>query len=128
MGVYTAGITLPSLPIILPRLSVYITAETARENPFKKLNFKILRDDGVVFATLEQQIPDQDVLQNIHPDITKNFITLVITLNGIEIPLGCKYLNILVETESETLEGPKLWLTVNSDAFSTPQNNESSES
>lgn len=123
MGVYTAGITLPSLPIILPRLAAYISIITAKENPFKNLALKILRDDGFILATLQHELPDHDLSQTIQDDATKIFLTIVITLNGIEIPEGCKYFSILVDTESETLEGPKLWVTVNPDNFPVMPNN-----
>ncbi|MEY3881516.1 MAG: hypothetical protein RIQ94_2312 [Pseudomonadota bacterium] len=124
MGIYTNGITIPSLPIVLPRLAVYVKITTAIDNPFKKLILKIIRDDGFILATLQQDTLDdfiQDKPRN--PDATKMEAIIVVTLNSIEIPEGCKYFQILAETESESLDGSKLRIDVNPDIFPVMPNN-----
>jgi hypothetical protein len=115
MGVYTGGIVVPALPTVLPRLSVYSWIVTPKERPFKKIGVRIVRDDGTV--VLEIQPTDQDeapgVAENVRANATRRVVMAGFTIGGLEIPLGCKYFGIFVDTESETLEGPKLHVDVN---------------
>ncbi|MFZ2726418.1 MAG: hypothetical protein WAX77_09225 [Methylococcaceae bacterium] len=118
MGIYTNAITIPSLPIALHRIAVYTTIVTEVDNPIKKLAFKIVRDDGFVLANLQQDAVDYDsALDKTNGDATRLAITIAVTLNNIEIPEGCKYLQVLVQTESESLDGSKLYINVDLDAF-----------
>lgn len=118
MGIYTYRIIIPSLPITLPRLAVYATIVTEIDNPIKKLIFKIVRDDGFVLANLQQDPVDYtSTPDKTNGDTTKLAITIAVTLNNVEIPRECKYLQVLVETESESLDDSKLHIDVNPDTF-----------
>ena len=118
MGVFTGGILLPALPTVLPRLAVYIWVNTPVERPFKSLRISITRDDG--FLLMEARPPQaqtDDAQRSSLPDSTRQVAMAGFSLGGVEVPVGCKYFSILVETESETLEGPKLHINVNPQGF-----------
>ena len=115
MGVYTGGILVQTLPIVLPRLAVYIWANTPIERPFQKIRIRIERNDGFV---LMNQPEFQDVtLPHGSDDLTRQVAMAAVLLSGAEVPTGCRYFSIFVETESETLEGPKLRINVNPKMF-----------
>lgn len=112
MGVYSNGIVFSSLPTMLQQLAIYTWIISPLDNPFKKLSLKVVRDDGAVLV----EIPSEEL--NIkeaakkalapQDDATKQIIMTGITIRNVEIPVGCRYFTVLVETESEVLEGTKL--------------------
>jgi len=112
MGVYTGGIVLPVLPTILQRLSIYVWVNTSVERPFKKVNFKVVRDDGFVLLEMAPESPNGEAFAPVRPDSTRIGVMAGFALGGVEVPLGCKYFSVFVETESETLEGPRLRVDV----------------
>ncbi|OAI18271.1 MULTISPECIES: hypothetical protein [Methylomonas] len=122
MGAYVGGITVPLLPTLLPRLSVYVWVTTAIEHPFEKAIVKITRDDGFLVAQLNADNLDQNMSQFPQHEDAKNFVLMFgISLSGVELPDSCKYFTVSVETESETLEGPKLRVSVDPDLYANPK-------
>jgi hypothetical protein len=122
MGAFVGGITVPSLPTILPRLSVYVWAITTIGHPFEKAELNITRDDGFLLAHLVADNIDQNKIQYPKPEEATIFqLMFGINLSGIELPENCKYFSISVETESETLEGEKLWVSVDPGLFAHPK-------
>jgi hypothetical protein len=122
MGAYIGGLTVPLLPTIMPRLSVHIWLTTPIEHPFEKAVVKITRDDDFLLAQLDVDNIDQDMSQHPKHEDAKNIVLMFgLNLNGVELPDNCKYLSISIETESETLEGPKLLIRVNPDLFANPK-------
>jgi hypothetical protein len=122
MGAYIAGLTVPSLPTIMPRLSVYVWATTPLEHPFKKAVVKITRDDGFLVAQIDANNIEQDMSKSPNYEDAKNMVLMFgVNLAGVELPDNCKYFSIGVETESESLEGPKLRITVNPDFYASPK-------
>jgi hypothetical protein len=119
MGVFTGGILLPALPTVLPRLAVYIWVNTPVERPFKSLRIRITRDDGFLLMEVRPESPpaQSDVAQHSRPDSTRQVAMAGFSLGGVEVPVGCKYFSIFVDTELETLEGPKLRIDVNPQGF-----------
>ncbi len=122
MGAYVAGLTVSSLPTVLPRLSVYVWATTSIEHPFGKAVVKIIRDDGFLVAEFAASNIEEDMKQFPKHEDSKNILAMFgLNLSGVELPDNCKYLSVSVETESETLEGPKLRISVNPDLFANPK-------
>ncbi len=113
MGVYTGGLVLPSLPALLPRLGIWTWVTTSIDQPFKTLSMQIVRDDGSKLADLEitdiQPINGEEPV----PDTTRQTYMAGFSVGPVEIPAGCRYFQVLVQTESELLEGPKLRISVN---------------
>jgi hypothetical protein len=113
MGVYTGGLVLPSLPALLPRLGIWTWVTTSIDQPFKTLSMQIVRDDGSKLADLEitdiQPINGEESV----PDTTRQTYMAGFSVGPVEIPAGCRYFQVLVQTESELLEGPKLRISVN---------------
>ena len=117
MGVYTGGILVPSLPTILPRLAVYIWIKTPIGQPFESLRIRISRDDEfLLIETPLEKLPDQSAVTP-QPNRTQQVVMTGILISGVEMPADCKYFRVLVETESETLEGPKLHINVDKQRF-----------
>lgn len=117
MGVYTGGILLPGLPTVLPKLSVYVWVNTPIDQPFKKLIIRVVRDDGFPLLEMQPETPEDDLVAPARPDSTRRVAMAGFTLGGVEVPVGCKYFGVVVETESETLEGPRLRIDVNQQLF-----------
>ncbi len=119
MGVYTAGILVKALPIVLPRLGVYVWVKTPIDRPFQKINIRIERSDG--FRLLDKPAIIHGELQKIEnpkgSDFTRQVLMAGFLLGGIEIPVGCKYFVVFAETESEILEGSRLHIDVNPQIF-----------
>ena len=121
MGVYVGGMTLPKLPIMLQKLSVYVWVSTEINNPFKIISLKVIRDDGFILT----EIPANNIEKNLEnlvleSDHKRIEVMFGINLSGVEIPEGCKYFAVEVETESELLEGSKLKFTVDSSLPAAP--------
>lgn len=117
MGVYTAGIVLPGLPAVLPRLAVYVWLDTPIERPFKKLVMRLVRDDGFALFEMQPEFKEgQDAFIPDRPDATRAVTMAGISLGAIEVPAGCKYFSVIVETEAETMEGPRLRIDISQPA------------
>ena len=115
MGVYTGGIVIDALPIILPRLSVVSWIVTPKEAPFKRIGIRVVRDDGIVMVAVEQANPENGFENSVgsRSGSARQVIMAAMNIAGVELPENCKYLTIFVDTESETLEGSKLHVEVN---------------
>lgn len=115
MGVYTGGIVVPSLPTFLPRLSIYSWITTPKEQPFKRIAIRIVRDDGTVILEIQPSDLNGPLEgpANARANSTRSAVMMGFSIGGLELPAECKYLAIFVDTESETLEGPKLYVDVN---------------
>lgn len=122
MGAYVGGLTVPSLPTMLPRLSVYVWVTTPIEHPFRKAVVKIIRNDGFLVAELTAGNIEEDMKQFPKDEDSKNIMVMFgLNLGGVELPDSCKYITVSVETESEILEGPKLRISVNPDLYVNPK-------
>lgn len=117
MGVYSDGIVLPSLPVVIPRLCVYSWIATPIEKPFHSLALKVIRDDGNVLVELPK-IDNVDETIRVRREGAERIIVMAgINMGQVEIPESCKFLTVRVETDSETLEGSKLHIDINPKLF-----------
>lgn len=112
MGAYLGGMTVPTLPFMLPKLCVHAWASTPIENPFQAVTFKITRDDGAVLGELISDRSHELMPQTGPEDAKSLFLMMGFNMFGVELPENCKYIAVTMETESELLEGPKLRITV----------------
>lgn len=114
MGVYTAGITVPTLPALLDRLALHVWAYTPKDKPFKSITVSVQRDDGHVLASISTSPNDTgDAASEIRlkrPGSTIQSMMFGIGMAGIELPVNCKYLTVKIEAEGDHLEGQKLWI------------------
>ena len=115
MGVYINSMVFQSLPIVMPRLSVFVWISTPKDTPFEKLVVKIVRDDGFVIIEIDPNI--QEILNNSDTEsrIDSTMYTIItgLSLSAIEIPEDCKYFKLIVETETETIESQKMYILTN---------------
>lgn len=110
MGVYTGGLVVQALPVVLPRLAIWSWVITPIEQPITKLRLIVVRDDGQQLAEIAPDRMDEGAseIPSSTPDATKKIFMFGLGLGSVELPADCKYLTVKVETESETLEGPRL--------------------
>lgn len=118
MGVYTGGMSVPHLPLGLPRLCVWICIDTPLDRPVSEFSARIERNDGeVIFesGTLNPKVED------IHKEgRTRAQIMLQVTIIPLELPADCRYLDVVVVADGEELRGRRLWVEQAAPATSTP--------
>src|SRR5262249_9307106 len=93
MGVYYGKLYVQQFPVQLPKLCISVSARTSVDLPFKKLIFKILKDD-VVLA--EAPIDD-------------NVLNTQQTLRNVEVPAGREFnieAHAIVTLSPFLIEGP----------------------
>jgi hypothetical protein len=113
MGVYTGGIVVAELPVVLPRLSIFIWIVTPIDVPFKKLSVQVIRSDDFVLLDM-QNVPTQLDDTPLTQDATRRNMIVGCTLTAVQLPEGCRYLEVKVDTESGPILGPKLIVHVGS--------------
>ena len=116
MGVFTGGVLLPTVPALLSKLGVYTWVVSPIGNPIKSLQLRVVRDDGVVLAEINQDgVPDGVVADA--QDAMRQQIVVGITMGPIEIPVECKWFVVKVMADDDELEGPKLRIAVDPASF-----------
>lgn len=116
MGVFTGGILLPSLPVVLPRLGVQTWVVSPIESPIQSLQLQIVRDDGVVLAEIRPEGPAHSGFPRVE-DATRQQINIGVTMGPVELPIGCKWLVVKVKADDDEFDGPKLRITANAESF-----------
>lgn len=112
MGVYTGGLVLPSAPIVIPKLCVFVWLVTPTDEPFRNLKIRLHGDDGTDLASLEIAEGDMPKRSEVRPGATRTSINVAVIAANVEITPHTQYFGIEVVTESETLVGPKLFLNI----------------
>lgn len=123
MGVYTGGLVVPGLPFTLGKLIAMIWVVTPVSQPIQRLKIKIVRDDGFILSeipgdALGPALSIQSAENPLsHPETTSFSISITVSIAGLEIPADCKFIQVIAETESESMEGGRLWFDVNPNIF-----------
>jgi hypothetical protein len=118
IGVYGADLFVNELPIVLPKLAIFITVATEESNPFASLSLAIYRGDERIseivigdqdLANTRQQahdLPDAENATTLGPPrlITHNAVVAIAPF-PIEKP---QILRIIATTESGEILGPAL--------------------
>ena len=102
MGCYGTDLYVPSFPITLPKLCVFVNARTPRENPFQQLTLRLVKG-GEVLSELVAD-PEKLVADDAAPDWTR-----WLTMTGILVvapfhATGPCRLRVVAETESGIVE------------------------
>lgn len=116
MGVFAAGILLPTLPAVLSRLGVYTWVVSPIDKPIESLLLQVVRDDGLVLAEIKPEGPPHSAFPRVE-DATRQQIVVGVNMGPVEIPEGCKWFVVKVKADGDELEGPKLRITVNPASF-----------
>jgi hypothetical protein len=111
MGVYVGGVVVPSLPTILPRISVWLSVQSPLSKPIKEWSVKLVRDDGAVLLHMPTTSIPTDEAPSI-PGRTMQNLMLGLTAAPLEIPIDCKYFSLQVEADGSPLDTQKLWIQV----------------
>lgn len=69
MGVYQGVLMVPQVPLLLPKLCVYITVRTPLDKPFKSMTLRLLKDDELLH---EQPIQDAAFAGERKPPVEMN--------------------------------------------------------
>ncbi|TPQ24916.1 hypothetical protein [Methylomonas koyamae] len=114
MGVYIGGMQIPAAPFVLSKLCCQLWATTPIDKPFRKADIKISFDNGTVVGNMVMDDPAEAIESLDAASVEARTFIMNIGMNiiGLEIPENCRYLAVTMETESETLEGPKLMISV----------------
>jgi hypothetical protein len=119
MGVYTGKMVVAELPAVLPRLGVFTIVSTSLDEPFKSMKLRVVRDDGTVLLEI---LPDPEAIaaptdKSSVPDATRQTFSAGFALSPLELPAGCRYFEVQVDIDGQTLGGPKLRLEINPEAI-----------
>ncbi|MBL8268045.1 hypothetical protein [Steroidobacter sp.] len=112
MGVYTGGLVVPTLPTTLPRLCAWFTATAPVSEPFNRIAAKIIRDDGFILGhtpevkvqPLPSNLPDGRNIQSLNGGLF---------ISPLDLVEKCRYVQLIVTTESDELTSAKLWIEAN---------------
>ncbi|MGZ7132609.1 MAG: hypothetical protein ACXVH6_04450 [Halobacteriota archaeon] len=112
VGIYDSQMNVSAdkdqLPIAIPKLCIAVTAQTPKENPFRKLKFKLLRDGEVV----QEITAGQELLDSSIEAIEKrgnNFHIYRALFVAQPLLLDSSFIfRVHAETESEELIAPAL--------------------
>lgn len=110
MGAYTAGLVVPQLPIVMPRLSGHCWVVTPKDQPFERLTLKVIRDDGekLVEFTADPAVLKGSTSPSASEATDRIAVLFGFTMEGAHIPAGCKYIRCVADTEQGELEGNRL--------------------
>lgn len=102
MGCYGTDLYVPSFPITLPKLCVFVNARTPRETPFRQLTLRLMKGDEVLSELVAN--PEKLTADDAAPEwarwLTMTGILVVAPFNA----FGPCRLRVLAETESGTVE------------------------
>ncbi len=101
MGCYGTDLYVPSFPITLPKLCVFVHVRTPRERPFTRLTLRLVR--GV--EVLSELVANPDKLNaGATPDWARWLsMTGILAVSPFNAAGPCR-LQVVAETESEALE------------------------
>jgi hypothetical protein len=101
MGCYGTDLYLPSFPMTLPKLCVFVHVRTPREQPFQRLTLRLVRGGDV----LSELVANPEKLNaGDTPDWARWLsMTGILAVTPFQAIGPCR-LRVLAETESETLE------------------------
>ncbi len=124
MGAYIAGLGVGALPALLPRLCMFTWITTPVERPIHELVLRVVRDDGQVLAEVkpEGMAAGAGADAQLRRGSTRRVVMSGIAIAPLEIPVGCRYLQVVVEADGEKLKGPQLWVEVNAELVASIMN------
>jgi hypothetical protein len=101
MGCYGTDLYVPSFPITLPKLCVFVHVRTAREHPFGRLTLRLVRGG----EKLSELVANPDKLNAGETPEWARWISMtgILAVTPFNATGPCR-LQVLAETESETLE------------------------
>lgn len=105
MGVYGPQLIVPLFPVTLPKLCFIVTARCLVSEPFKKLRFRIMKDDEVL-AENDMTAGLPEALEGMPAREHEEILTVVgiFQISPFELLAPCK-LRIRADTEAEELRG-----------------------
>ena len=101
MGCYGTDLYVPSFPITLPKLCVFVHVRTPREQPFRRLTLRLMRG-AEVLSELEAN-PDKLNAGDTPEWARWLSMTGILAVTPFHATAACR-LRVVAETESEALE------------------------
>jgi hypothetical protein len=101
MGCYGTDLYVPTFPITLPKLCVFVHVRTAREHPFERLTLRLVRGSEL----LSELVANPEKLNAGDTPEWARWLSMtgILAVTPFHAPGPCR-LQVLAETESETLE------------------------
>lgn len=108
MGCYQSELFVPLVPFVLPKLCIYVSAWTAKDNPFKSLIFRVVQDSDSELVRVEmpmEQLAERAPVAD--ETVTRQTVNTAIVFSPflIEKPT---MLRIMAETENGQIVGPRI--------------------
>lgn len=113
MGIYQSAIVVPSLPIVLPRLTAWVTLSAPFGRQLAEVSVAILRDDGEELLNIAPFTPNESVPKpqnGVEP--VRSSLNFALTLSPLSLPAECKYLTAVVRLGTETFTAQRLHVQV----------------
>jgi hypothetical protein len=93
MGCYSGMMIVPHVPIVLPKLCVFMRAVSPHDQPFKMLRFRLVRDETVIS---EIEVPEADLkpppkMPHSEGEEHNLFLQQVFQVYPLEIKETCKF-------------------------------------
>ncbi len=102
MGCYGTDLYVPSFPITLPKLCVFVHARTPRQQPFRELTLRLMKGDDMLSELVAN--PDRLDSDDAAPDWARWLtMTGILVVAPFQATGPCR-LRVLAETESGTVE------------------------
>ena len=124
MGVYTGGLVVPLLPIVLPKLCAHAQIYLPAAERAKSLKIRVERSDGLVLA--EADVDNSPMFEKVErrPDSTEDpmdlppmfGISAALMMGGVALAEDTKHLRIFIEVDGATYPSFRLHVNVASSA------------
>lgn len=112
MGCYQSELFVPTAPIALPKLCVFITALTPKARPFKSLTLRVLLDEKTELARMEIPAEGLANLPEVQDDTaTRRSISTAMVFSPFIVERST-VLRVLADTEEGKIIGPRLLIKV----------------
>ena len=118
MGVYQGQLVVPSAPLLLPKLCIYLTISGPAETPFRSLKIRFLKDQELIYeqpidasALPEVQTPVREMESDPSNHLQTFVTTLVMSPFVIDKPF---ILRVRVDADGDEMKAPGLMIVVGS--------------
>ena len=110
MGCYQSELLVPTMPAVLPKLCIYVSAWTPKNKPFKTLTLRVVQDDDKELARIE--IPPDGLAESAQiqdETATRKTISTAIVFSPFVIE-KLTTLRLMAITEEGEIIGPRLMI------------------
>lgn len=108
MGVYVGGLVVHSLPVVLPRMSIWATLSLPVEVEVGEVSACVRLDNGTELFRTPPTKMDLDANTPSGAEPVRRQAQFYLTLSPLPIPEGTRYLEIVLSNGDESFVAPRL--------------------